>query len=59
MIPLAGLSCGRVFITVNTMKKVLMVMALFLACILLLMAGVYWYDQKYGSEGPFQNQHGH
>ena len=59
MSPLAGLSCGRVFITVNTMKKVLLVMALFLAGILLLMAADYWYDQKFGSEGPFRNQHGH
>jgi hypothetical protein len=41
------------------MKKVLVVMVLFLAAILLLMAADYWYDQKYGSEGPFRNQHGH
>ena len=59
MIPLAGLSCERVFTTVNTMKKVLLVMALFLAGILLLMAAAYWYDQKYGSDGPFPSQHGH
>jgi uncharacterized protein YxeA len=41
------------------MKKVLLTFVLILAGILLLMAVVYWYDQKYGSEGPFPAQHGH
>lgn len=34
-------------------------MALFLVGILLLAAAAYWYDHKYGSEGPFPNEHGH
>ena len=41
------------------MRKILLPIALFLAGILLLAAAAYWYDQKYGSEGPFQNLHGH
>jgi len=41
------------------MRKVLGAIALFLAVILLLMAADYWYERKYGSEGPFPNQHGH
>jgi hypothetical protein len=41
------------------MRKVLLPIALFFAVILLLVAAVYWYDQKYGSQGPFPNQHGH
>jgi hypothetical protein len=40
------------------MRKILVVMALFLGVILLLMAADYWYDQKYGSAGPFPAQHG-
>lgn len=41
------------------MRKVLLPIALFLAAILVLAAVAYWYEQKYGSEGPFTNQHGH
>jgi len=41
------------------MRKVLVPIALFVAAILLLVGAAYWYDQKYGSAGPFQNQHGH
>jgi len=41
------------------MRKVLLAIVLFLAVILLLMAADYWYDQKYGSDGPFPSQHGH
>jgi hypothetical protein len=41
------------------MRKILLPIALFLAAILLLVGAAYWYDQKYGSEGPFPNQHGH
>ncbi|HUI06095.1 MAG TPA: hypothetical protein VL486_03740 [Verrucomicrobiae bacterium] len=35
------------------MRKLLLPFALFLAAILLLAAAAYWYEQKYGSEGPF------
>jgi hypothetical protein len=41
------------------MRKLLLPIALFLAGILLLAGAAYWYDGKYGSAGPFQNQHGH
>jgi uncharacterized protein YxeA len=41
------------------MRKVLLAIVLILAIILLLMAAAYWYDQKYGSDGPFPSQHGH
>jgi hypothetical protein len=38
------------------MKKALLPIVLFLAVILLLAAASYWYDQKYGSDGPFPAQ---
>jgi hypothetical protein len=41
------------------MRKVLLPIALFLAGILLLAGVAYWYEQKYGSQGPFPSQHGH
>jgi hypothetical protein len=41
------------------MRKMLLPIVLLFAAILLLVAAAYWYDQKYGSEGPFPNQHGH
>jgi len=41
------------------MRKVLLPIALLLAAILLLIMAASWYDKKYGSEGPFPNQHGH
>jgi hypothetical protein len=33
------------------MRKLLLPIALFLAGILVLVAGVYWYDHKFGSAG--------
>ena len=41
------------------MRKILLPIALFLAAIMLLAAAAYWYEQKYGSTGPFPNEHGH
>lgn len=35
------------------MRKLLGPIVLFVAAILLLAAAAYWYDHKYGSEGPF------
>ncbi|HUJ09512.1 MAG TPA: hypothetical protein VL171_05750 [Verrucomicrobiae bacterium] len=40
------------------MKKVIVPILLFLVAILLLAGAAYWYEQKYGSEGPFP-PHGH
>jgi hypothetical protein len=38
------------------MRKVILPIALFLAAILLLAGAVYWYDQRYGSQGMFPPQ---
>ena len=39
------------------MRKLLFPIALFLAAILLLAGAAYWYEQKYGSVGPFPSDH--
>jgi hypothetical protein len=41
------------------MRRLVLPVALLLAAILLLAAAAYWYEQKYGSEGPFPSQHHH
>jgi hypothetical protein len=41
------------------MRKILLPIALFLAAVVLLAAAAYWYDRKYGSEGPFPSEHHH
>lgn len=33
--------------------------ALFFAAVLLLAAAAYWYEAKYGSNGPFPAEHHH
>jgi hypothetical protein len=59
MILLMACTEGGFSLHSNAMRKVLLPIALFFAAILLLVGAAYWYDQKYGSEGPFRNQHGH
>jgi len=41
------------------MRKLLLPFALFLAAIVVLAALAYWYEQKYGSEGPFPSADEH
>jgi CHASE3 domain sensor protein len=38
------------------MRKILGPFALLVGAILLLVAAAYWYEQKYGSTGPFPPQ---
>jgi hypothetical protein len=40
-------------------KKALLPVLLLLLAILLLAAAAYWYEAKYGLEGPFPAQHHH
>jgi hypothetical protein len=40
----------------NAMRKILGPFALVVGAILLLVAAAYWYEQKYGSTGPFPPQ---
>ena len=39
------------------MKKVLIPVLLMLTAIVLLAAVAYWYEQRFGSEGPFPAHH--
>ncbi len=39
------------------LKKALIPVLLILLAILLLAGAAYWYEQKYGLEGPFQSDH--
>lgn len=41
------------------LKKALLPVLLIVAAIVLLVAGAYWYEQKYGAEGPFESHHHH
>jgi hypothetical protein len=41
------------------MKKVLMPLLLIIAGMVLLTAGIWWYENKYGPEGPFRSEHHH
>ena len=41
------------------MKKVLMPLLLIMAGIVVLAAAAYWYENKYGAEGPFPSEHHH
>ena len=40
-------------------KKALMPILLTLAAIILLAAVAYWYEEKWGIEGPFPSEHHH
>ena len=40
-------------------KKVLLPLLLILVSIVLLSAAAYWYESKWGSEGPFPSHHHH
>jgi hypothetical protein len=40
-------------------KKAVLPILLILAAIALLAAGAYWYEQRFGAEGPFPNEHHH
>jgi uncharacterized protein YxeA len=41
------------------MKKVLMPILLLLSLIVVLIGAATCYEKHYGSEGPFQSEHGH
>ena len=41
------------------MKKVLLPLLLIAVGIVLLGAAAYWYEQRYGAEGPFPSHHHH
>ena len=40
-------------------KKALLPILLIIAAIVLLTAVAYWYEQKYGEDGPFPPEHHH
>ena len=40
-------------------KKVLLPLLLIVVSIVLLSAAAYWYESKWGSEGPFPSHHHH
>lgn len=40
-------------------KKALLPIMLVLAAILVLVGLAYWYEQRYGEDGPFPNEHHH
>jgi hypothetical protein len=41
------------------MKKALMPLLLIVAGMVLLAAVAYWYENKYGPDGPFPSEHHH